>query len=110
AEFVGRSSISVRCAAAVGWIVRPFSATLAGSIPLISIAVVDVVSVEIVVVVDGHVSAAIPITIPPITAPCSANGDAGAESEKAITRRVGIWIRISGRTINHTWTVLRNIN
>jgi hypothetical protein len=76
-------------------IVLPLSA-----LPLPFVDIVDVVFVEIVVVVDGHVSIAIPIAISPITTPSRTDRNAGAERQQAVTRRRSVRIRIGGRPID----------
>jgi hypothetical protein len=93
-------------------IVRPVTAALSRSIiDIVSVAAgVDVVSVEIVVVVDGHVAAAVPVTVAPTASPRSAHRDAGSESQQSITRWVRIRIRIRGRSINYCRTVLGNVD
>jgi hypothetical protein len=93
-------------------IVIPLTATaLPGPITgLIPISVVDVVSVEIVVVVYRHVAAAVPIAVAPRAAPRGAQRNSSAEREHSVTRRIGIGIRISRCAVNNGWTVLRNVD
>ena len=93
-------------------IVRPVTAALSRSIiDIVSVAAgVDVVSVEIVAVVDGYVAAAVPVTVAPTASPRSAHRDAGSESKQSIARWVRIRIRIRGRTVNGGRAVLRNVN
>jgi hypothetical protein len=93
-------------------IVRPVTAALSRSIiDVVSVAAgVDVVSVEIVVVVDGHIAATVPIAVPPATSPRRAHGNTGSESQQPITRWVRIRIRIRGRTVNYGRAVLGNVN
>jgi hypothetical protein len=78
---------------------------------LVSITGVDVIFVKVVVVVDGHVTAAVPIAITPGAPPCRAKRQSGSKSERSITRRISVGIRISGLpAVNDRRTVLRNIN
>jgi hypothetical protein len=88
------------------WIVRPFSA--AGLVPITG---VDVIFVEVVIVVDVYVTAAVPIAVAPSSSPCRAKRQSGSKSERSITRRIGVWIRISGLpAVNDRRTILRNVN
>src|SRR5262249_54842075 len=117
---VGSSAITIGRSATMRGIVLPIAAaTLPGSVAslggpvvnLISIARIDVVSVEIVVVVDRDVSAAVPIAITPTTSPRRPHRDASPESKRSITHRSGVRVRISRcRSVNNGRTVLGNIN
>src|SRR4029077_16268012 len=107
AVLVGRLSVSVRSAAAMLRVVLPFSALLT------TIDIVDVVSIEIVVVVNGDVAVA-PIAIAPIVCPrCSQNEP--CPKAHPPSRRVA-WIIIGRIRIAPRWTVndrriiRRNIN
>jgi hypothetical protein len=91
--------------------VLPITATtLTRSIALTSIDIVNVVAVEIVVVVDRYVTAAVPIAIAPATSPSCANSNASSEREQSIARRIHVRIRIRRRTVNHTRAVLGYVN
>src|SRR4029077_5912952 len=88
AVLVGRLSVSVRSAAAMLRVVLPFSALLT------TIDIVDVVSIEIVVVVNGDVAVA-PIAIAPIVCPRCSKYESCAKCQS----RPGhvAWIIIAGR-------------
>ena len=86
------------------------AAALTGSIALASVDIVNIVAIEIVVVVDRYVTAAVPIAIAPATSPSCAHCNAHSESERSVTRRINVWVRIRRRAIDHGWIVLWNVN
>ena len=91
-------------------IVIPFSA--AALVDLISIAAcIDVVLVEIVFVVDVHVTAAVPVAVAPAAAPRGAHCNAHSKSHHSVTRRISVRIRVDGRgAVNDGRAILRNVN
>src|SRR5437660_12729591 len=107
AVLVSRVSVSVRRTTAMLRIVLPFSALLT------TIDIVDVVSIEIVVVVNGDVAVA-PIAIAPIVCPRCSQYESSAKCQPR-SRHVA-WIiigriRITPRwTVNDRWIIRRNID
>ena len=90
-------------------------ATAAGipptAVDLVSIAAVDVrVAIEIIIVVDGDIAAAVPVAISPGTAPGGSKGETGPKRQCSVARRIGVGIGICRRPVNHGRTVLRNVD
>lgn len=92
-------------------IVIPIPAALARSVALTPVNIVDVVAVEIVVVVNRYITAAVPIAVTPRASPRRAHRNTGSEGKRSVTWRVRVRIRINRRrTVNDGWTVLGNVN
>ena len=71
AILVSRSAVAVRGAAAMLPVV----------LPVVVIPFVDVVLVEVVGVINGHIAAAVPVAIAPVVSPSGAEHESGAKGE-----------------------------